>query len=159
MAVRPMTIGCTPAARHAAARTVDGGLPASAIGRLVWVGDRRAASGERHDPAALAAASSVELMRAAATVGGPAVLAVPFARTSALDRVLAWHDAIVVMQEPEGSATVMARALASLSELRRPVVAMAQPGRVPAALAVAGLCAPAEAARAVAELGAGWYVT
>jgi hypothetical protein len=140
-----------PAAHRAAARVREQGLPASASGRLVWVADGR---GPRPagDAAARAAAMSAELARAAAVVGVPAAIALPFARTAALDRILAWHDAIVVVREPDASAAVVARALASIAELGRPVAAMEPPARVPGALAAAGLRVAAEAARAVCDL-------
>src|SRR5437764_568853 len=96
-----------------------------------------------------------ELGRSATFAGVPATLALPFARTDALDRVLAWHDAIVVVREPDAAPTVIERALASLAELGRPVAAIAPPRRLSGTLAAGGVVAPAEAVRAVAELELG----
>jgi hypothetical protein len=153
-------------------------LPASARGRLVWIADRRgqlvpavskpldgpatgasaatvAPRAEPSDVASGAAALSAELGRSAAALGLPAAIAFPFARTEALDRVLAWHDAIVVVREPDTSASVIERALESLAVLERPVAAMALPARLSSMCALAGFGAPAEAAGAVGELARG----
>lgn len=143
-----------PTARRAAARVRDRGLPAAATGRLAWLADRRGRD-VVGDDAASAAALSAELGRAAAAAGAPAAVALPIARTAALDRVLAWHDAIVVVRDPGMSDAVLERGLASLAMLGRPVAAMAPPTRLTAALAAVGLRAPAEAAVAVAQLGLG----
>jgi hypothetical protein len=147
-------IGGAPAARRAAARLRAGDLRAGAVGRLVWVADRAGAIGELEDVAAVAAAASAELARAAA-IGAPAALALPFGRTPGLDRVLAWHDAIVVMREPGVSDAMLDRALTSLARLGRPVAAMALPIRLSGWLADRGLRTPREAALAVARLGLG----
>ena len=120
----PGSIGGTPGAHRAARGLRERGLPTAAGGRLVWLADRRGVLVE-DDIAGRVAATSAELGRAAAFVGAPAAIALPFARTAALDRVLAWHDAIVVVREPDVAALVIERALASLAELGRPVVAMA----------------------------------
>ncbi|MGN6188419.1 MAG: hypothetical protein ACTHOE_05935 [Conexibacter sp.] len=143
-----------PAAGRAATTLRRRGLPAGASGRLVWIADHRGPL-TSDDVPARCAASSAELGRAAMALGTPAAVAFPCARTDALDRVLAWHDAIVVVREPDASGAVIEHALASLARLRRPVVAMAPPARVSGALAVAGLAVPPEAARAVAELADG----
>ena len=150
----PGSSGGVLSARRAARGVRERGLPAVASGRLVWLADGR---GELpvDDIAARAAAMSAELGRSAAFVGAPAAIAMPFARTVALDRVLAWHDAIVVVREPDAAATVIERALASLAELGRPVAAMAAPRRLAGTLAAGGVIAPAEAVRAVAELEVG----
>lgn len=105
------------------------------------------------DVATRAAALSAELGRSVAAVGGAGAIAIPFARTCALDRVLAWHDALVVVHEAEASTRVLERALTSLAALDRPVTAMAPPRRLAAMLAVAGLRAPVEATHAIGELG------
>jgi hypothetical protein len=148
------SLACMPSARRVAGRLGERGLPAIAAGRLVWLADRRGdAMGE--DIASAAAALSAELGRAAADVGAPAAIALPFARTAALDRVLAWHGAVVVVREPDLSDAVAERALTSLAALGRPVAAMTPPVRLGAALATAGLRAPAEAVDAVAQLGLG----
>jgi hypothetical protein len=139
------------ASRRAAARLHERRVAASASGRLVWLGAGRN-GGTEEDPSAFAAAASAELGRAVGLVGAPAVLSIPFARTEALDRVLAWHAGTVVVPEPGADGALVARALASLGELDRPVVAMAPPARWAAALAVAGLCAPRCATDAVAQL-------
>ena len=140
-----------PSARRAAGALRRRGIPASASGRLVWLADRRRALAV-DDAASRCAASGAELGCAAAALGAPAAVAYPFARTDALDRVLAWHDAIVLVREPETPAEMIGRALASLSRLGRPVRAMALPSRTAGALAAAGLVVPAEAAAVVAEL-------
>ncbi|HEX7291432.1 MAG TPA: hypothetical protein VF250_09930 [Conexibacter sp.] len=145
-------LGGLPAARRAAVALRRRGLPASASGRLVWLADRRA-SLPADDVPSRCAALSAELGRSATTLGAPAAVAFPFARTDGLDRVLAWHDAIVVVPEPDAPAAAIERALASLARLGRPVAAMAPPSRMAAALAVAGLAVPSVAAIAVDELG------
>jgi len=132
----------------------DRGLPAAASGRLVWLADRRGGL-VADDTAARAAVMSAELGRAAAFAGIPAAIALPFPRTPALDRVLAWHDAVVVVREPDAPAAVIERALTSLAELSRPVATMAPPPRLSGTLAAWGVVAPAEAMRAVAELELG----
>lgn len=158
---RGSAFGCTPAAGRAAGHLRERDLPATATGRLVWLGDRRASHGEgepgdgMQDAGALAAAASAELGRAASATGAPTALALGFARTAALDRVLAWHDAIVVVREPDVADVVLERALASLAGLGRPVGAMEPPARLSAALATSGLRAPAEALRAVAQFDLG----
>ncbi len=149
-----VSTGALPAAHRAAVRMRERGLPATASGRLVWLADGRGPL-PADDRAARAAATSAELARAAAAAGMPAAVALPFARTAALDRVLAWHDAILVVREPDASEAVIERALASLAALGRPVAAMAPPTRVAAALAAGGVRAPAEAVHAVAALGLG----
>lgn len=141
----------TPRARRAAGVLRQRGLPATASGRLVWIADRRGAL-PAGDAASRCAASGAELGRAAAVLGAPAAVAYPFGRTDALDRVLAWHDAIVVMREPDAPDAMIERALASLARLGRPVAAMVPPPRASGALAVAGCAVPAEAAAVVAEL-------
>jgi hypothetical protein len=140
-----------PGARRAAAALQRRGLPASASGRLVWLADRRGALA-LDDAVSRCAAAGAELGRSATTLGAPAAIAYPIARTDALDRVLAWHDAIVVVREPDAPAAMIERALASLARLGRPAGAMAPPSRMSGALAVAGLAVPAEAAAVVAEL-------
>ncbi|MFL5818679.1 MAG: hypothetical protein ACJ76L_13915 [Conexibacter sp.] len=148
------SVGGMPSARRAARGVRDRGLPAAASGRLVWLPDRRGTL-VAGDTAGRAAVMSAELGRAAAFVGAPAAIALPFARTAALDRVLAWHDAIVIVREPGAPAAVIERALSSLSELGRPVAAMTPPPRLSGALAAGGVVAPAEAMRVVAELELG----
>lgn len=145
------TLLATPRARRAAGALQRQGLPASASGRLVRLADRRGALA-LDDAASRCAAAGAELGRSAAALGAPAASAYPFARTDTLDRVLAWHDAIVVVREPDAPAAMIEHALASLAQLRRPVGAMAPPPRVPGILAVAGLAVPVEAAAVVAEL-------
>lgn len=152
--VETAPLGALPAARRAAVRMRERGLPATASGRLVWLADDRGPL-SADDRAARAAATSAELARAAAAAGLPGAVALPFARTAALDRALAWHDAIVVVREPDASDAVIERALASLAALGRPVAAMASPPRLAAALAVGGVRALAEAVHAVAALGLG----
>jgi hypothetical protein len=145
------SFACMPSVRRASAALRGSALPVSASGRLVWLADRRGPL-PGDDPAGHAAALSVELGHAAAAVGAPAAVALPMPRTDALDRVLAWHDAIVVVPEPDAVEGVVARALAELAGLGRPVVAIAPPRRTAGALAVAGVVAPPEAVAAVAGL-------
>lgn len=140
-----------PSARRAAAVLQRQALPASASGRLVWLADRRGPL-RFDDAVSRCAASGAELGRAATALGVPAAVAYPFPRTDALDRVLAWHDAIVVVREPDAPDAVSARALASLTRLGRPAVLMVPPPRVPGALAIAGFAVPAETTAAVAQL-------
>jgi hypothetical protein len=147
----PPDAAALPAARRAAARLRADRLAAGASGRLVWLDDP--AGDAVQDGAGLAGAASSALGRAVAVVGTPAVLAVPFARTAALDRVLGWHAGIVVVREPAVDDALVDRSLASLAALGRPVVELTPPARWPAALSVAGLRAPGCAAQAVAQLG------
>jgi hypothetical protein len=145
-------VGAMPAAHRAARGLRERGVDATASGRLAWVADARGPLAANDDVAARAAACSAELGRAAIAVGAPAAVAFPLARTAALDRVLAWHDAIVVVREPQVAPGVVERALASLAELGRPVAAMAPPRRSFGALTAAGLLMPPEAKAAVAGL-------
>jgi hypothetical protein len=123
----------------------------------MWLADRRGEL-QADDAPGRCAALSAELGRSAAALGVPATVAFPFARTDALDRVLAWHDAIVVVREPDAPTAAIERALASLARLGRPVAATALPSRVSGALAVAGVAVPAEAAVTIAELARGGAV-
>jgi hypothetical protein len=150
-----VSFGALPAARRAAALLNDRGLSAVACGRLAWLVDRRSTHAAEDDAAERAAALSAELGRASAAVGAPSAIALPFARTAPLDRVLAWHDAIVVVQEPSVSPAVRDGARTSLALLGRPVVEMTPPARLAAALAVAGVRTPAEAVAAIEQLGHG----
>ena len=93
------------------------------------------------------------LGRAASAARVPAALALPLARTDALDRVLGWHDAFVVVRDPAAADVVFERALASLARLGRPLATMPPPPRPAATLATAGLSAPAGATAAIARLG------
>ena len=146
------SLGASPAARRAAAALSAWNLPGVACGRLVWLPDRREV-GAAGDVAVGAAALSAELGRAAAAAGAPGAVALPYVRTAALDRVLAWHDAIVVVREPDTSEPILQRVLSSLAALGRPVAEMTPPPRLAATLALAGLRVPSEAAGAVARLG------
>ncbi|HET6449201.1 MAG TPA: hypothetical protein VFG31_08835 [Conexibacter sp.] len=143
-----------PSAHRAVAALRARSLSVAASGRLVWLADRR---GPRSvdDVAGRAAAVSAELGRSAMAVGAPAAVAIPFARVAALDRMLAWHDALVAVCEPDAADGVVDCALASLAELGRPVVAMTPPRRSSGLLAVAGLASPSEAEAAVSELALG----
>jgi hypothetical protein len=143
-------VGSLLAPRRAAERLRRVGLPATARGRLAWVADRRGDPDE--DVAGHAAALSAELRRAASAVDSPAAIALPFPRTAALDRALAWHDALVVVPEGDVSQAMLERALGSLAALGRPVAAMAPSQRSAATLARLGLRAPDEARAAVARL-------
>jgi hypothetical protein len=146
-----------PAARRAAQRLRERDARARASGRLVWLADRRIGElgVEGPDASAAVAAASAELGRAAMAAGAPAALAIPLARVGALDRVLGWHDGIVVVPEPNLPRPVLERALASLALLGRPVACMAPPSRLEAGAAVLGLHAPASALTAVERLALG----
>ena len=147
-------LGAMPAARRQAAALQRRGLPAHASGRLVWLADRRGPLAENDLPPRCAALSA-ELGRSAGGLAVPAAVAFPCVRSEALDRVLAWHDAIVVVREPGALDGVIEHALASLARLGRPVGVVDVPSRMPGALAAAGFVAPAEVTRAVGELLAG----
>jgi hypothetical protein len=147
-------IGGAPAARRAAAALHAHGMHGAARGRLVWLPDGRG-DAPADEVAAWAAAVCAQIGRAGAAVGAPGAVSLPFARSAALDRVLAWHDAIVVVPEPGSSDAVLERALTSLGALGRPVAAMAPASRLGGLLALAGVRAPAEAVGAVAQLGFG----
>jgi len=144
-----------PAAARVAAALRRRDLPADASSRLVRLRDRRGPIASDPDVAGRAAALAAELRRAAAETGMPGALALPVARCAGLDRVLAWHDAVVVVQEPDAIAGMGEQTLASVRALGRPVAAMAPPPRLAAALALAGLSAPPQATAAVAELRLG----
>jgi len=105
------------------------------------------------DAAGIAAAAGAALGRAATAAGAPAALAIPFPRVAGLDRVLAWHDGIVVVREPSAPQALVDRALASLRRLGRPVATLAPAGGALALAAALGLHAPPSAHAAVAELG------
>jgi hypothetical protein len=144
-------LGGLPAARRGSIALQRRGLPASASGRLVWLADRRGEL-QANDVPARCAALSAELGRSVAAITVPAAVAFPCTRTDALDRVLAWHDAIVLVPEPDTPPAMIEQALASLARLGRPAAAMAPPSRVAGALALAGVAVPSEAADAVAAL-------
>jgi len=139
-----------PATRCAAARAGAHAIGGSASGRLV----RLDAPLGAEDPSGLAAAASALLGRAVAASGVPGALAVPFARDAGLDRVLGWHHAIVVVHHGRILDALVQPVLESVAALGRPVARMEPPARVPATAAMLGLRMPADAARAVAELGA-----
>lgn len=106
------------------------------------------------DPVGAVAAASLELAGAARAVGVPAAVAIPLARTTALDRVLGWHDGIVVVDDERTTMPELAElARESVAALDRPVAAMTLPSRLQKRAAVAGLRVPDEAARAVTDLG------
>jgi hypothetical protein len=155
-AIAPAAVTVAPAARRAAARLRERGHQASARGRLVWVADRRAAGtrgSHGEDPAGSAGAASAELGRAAASVGTPRALALPLRRCAGLDRVLAWHDGIVVVREPDATDGLTDLVLGSLAALGLPVACVDAPSRVAGAVAMLGLTPPAFAVAAVAQLG------
>lgn len=87
-----------------------------------------------------------------AATGAPGVLAIPLVRTDALDRVIAWHDGVVVICEPDATAAVAGRVAASLAALGRPIACAAPPSRRTAALAELGLRAPVVAVQAAEQL-------
>jgi hypothetical protein len=147
-------------ARRPAARLRERGHAAAAVGRLVWLGDGRGgvdghAEADAGDAAGHAAAMSAELGRAGAALRLPGAVAVPLARSAALDRVLAWHDAIVVVRESEGTAEIEQLIVDSLAALGRPVLAVPAPGRIASVAATTGLRAPAIATQALTALGIG----
>jgi len=147
------------AALPAAARTASAlrrrELPARASGRLVWLADRRGALDGDDDVAGRAAALGAEVARAAAAAGAPAAVAYPVARTAALDRLLAWHDAVVVVRDAEAPDGMVERAVASVAALGRPVGELALPGRLAGALAIVGTACPREAVAALERLAGG----
>jgi hypothetical protein len=163
VARRQQLVGGMPAARRHAGRLRGRGLPAVASGRVVWVAleapgyavaaEARGADAGFRDEVGLAAAIAAGLGRATSAARVPAALALPLARTDALDRVLAWHDAFVVVRDPGAPEGLLRHALASLASLGRPVATMAVPPRVDATLAAAGMRAPAAAVQAVERLG------
>lgn len=147
-----------PSARRAVARLRARDQEACAAGRLVWLADRRAADAEEivaRDPAAAAAAASADLGRAVAATGLPGALAVPLVRSAALDRVIGWHDGVIVIREPDAEPAVVDRVRASVAALGRPVVFASPPARHAAILAEAGLHVPAAAVQAVVQLRLG----
>jgi hypothetical protein len=106
------------------------------------------------DPVGAVAAASLELAGAARAIGVPAALAIPLARSAALDRVLGWHDGIVVVQDGRVETRELEPlVLGSLAALDRPVASMALPPRAQARTAALGLRTPAAAVHAVAALG------
>ena len=150
-----------PAVRRAAAALVGRGYDAAAVGRLVWLADLRVTRRRADDPRPLAddpvgavAAAALEVAGASRALGAPAALAIPLARSDALDRVLGWHDAIVVVEDGRTTTAELAELVTtSLAQLGRPVAAMGLASRLRARLTVAGLGRPATAVRAVADLG------
>jgi hypothetical protein len=142
-------VPASPAARGAAHRLRERGSSAAASGRLVWISG--AAPGG--DPPGEVAAASARLGRAAAATGAPAALAVPFARDDSLDRVLAWHDGVIVIAEPGADEAMLAHVVASVTALGRPVACMSPPPRLAARAAALGLHAPPCAVEAVVRLG------
>jgi hypothetical protein len=141
----------SPPARRAAAAVLACGRDAAACGRLVWVADRPGATAAESG-VARAAALAAALGRATVLSGMPSAVAIPLARTDALDRVLAWHDALVVVRESAMPEAAFERSLASLAGLGRPLAAMTLPPRLASGLAAAGAVAPAAAVEAVAQL-------
>ncbi len=141
-----------PAAARAARRLRERGQSARAIGRVAWVPDTRLAGA---DAVGAAAGASASLARAVAATDAPAALAIPLARTDGLDRMLGWFDGIVVVREPDAEDALLARVLASLAELSRPVALVPALARLDAVVATLGLRAPAPARAAVAALALG----
>ncbi|HEY4280794.1 MAG TPA: hypothetical protein VGM91_21430 [Conexibacter sp.] len=137
------------AARRGAAQLCARGYDAAAGGRVVWVAD---VAGVEDDPAGGAAALALVTAGAGRALGVPAVVAMPFARSDALDRVLGWHDAVVVASDQVATPVITELARTSLAGLARPVALMPAPVRLPAAAAGAGLRATAEAVQAVTQL-------
>ncbi len=142
----------TPATGHAATVLRARGNAARTSGRLVWLPDRRPEETVAADPAGAAAAASAELGRAVAATGLPGVLAIPLMRSDALDRVIAWHDGIVVVREPDATALVADRVAESLAALGRPLVGASPLSRQAAVLAELGLRAPLAMVQAVQRL-------
>lgn len=151
----PGIVALSPAAVRAAARLRGSGQPARARGRLVWLAGEVPTGGGHadDDPAAAAAALGARVARAAAATGVPSALALPLARSAALDRILAWHDGVVVVQEPGASAAIAELVLDSLAALGRPVTAVPAPSRIVAQLVTLGLHTPVFATAAVERLG------
>jgi hypothetical protein len=145
-----------PAARRAVARLHERGQHASASSRLVWLGNRHAAwAAADADAPGVAAAASSSLGRATAVVRAPAALAIPLARTTALDRVLRWHDGIVIVRDADTTDDMLDCVRRSLAALDRPVAEMPCIPRLAATAAELGIVAPAAATRAVAALRLG----
>lgn len=142
-----------PAARRAAAELGRHGYDASAAGRLVWLASRAARLADHDDDVGGRAAASVELARASALARLPAAIAICAVRSAPLDRVLAWHDAIVAIREPGSTDAVVERVTASLAELGRPVLVADVPSRRASSLATHGLAAPRSTLDALARLG------
>lgn len=150
-----------PGVRRATAELTARGYDAIAVGRLVWLADLRVtrrhdddAAALRDDPVAAVAAAALEVAGAARALSVPAALAIPLARSEALDRVLGWHDAIVVVEDGRTTTPELAGLIAaSLAQLGRPVAAMGLASRLRARMTAAGVGRPAAAIRAVAELG------
>lgn len=107
------------------------------------------ADADAHDEVGLAAALAAALGRATTTERTPAALALPLARTEALDRVLAWHDALLVVRDPGAPDGLLEQVLASLARLGRPVATMSVPSRIDATLAKIGVRPGAEAIQAI----------
>jgi hypothetical protein len=147
-------VALSPAAVRAAARLRGSGQAARARGRLVWLAGELPQDGNEDDrPTAAAAGLSARVARAAAAIGAPSALALPLARSAALDRILAWHDGVVVVREPGASAAIAELVLDSLAALGRPVTAVAAPSRIVAQVVTLGLRTPGFAAAAVELLG------
>ncbi|HST43003.1 MAG TPA: hypothetical protein VLK58_25990 [Conexibacter sp.] len=149
----PGVVALSPAAARAAARLRRSGQAARARGRLIWLAGELPQDGDEDDPTAAAAGLSARVARAAAAIGAPSALALPLARSAALDRILAWHDGVVVVQEPGASAAIAELVLDSLAALGRPVTAVVAPSRVVAQVVTLGLHTPGFAAAAVERLG------
>jgi hypothetical protein len=152
----PVLPASVPAARRAVARLHGRGERAVASGRLLWLGGRQPvwASAEA-DAAGAAAAASAALGRATGVVRAPAALALPLVRTPALDRVLRWHDGIVIVQGDAADEAVLHHVRRSVAALDRRVAEMHGLPRHVASAALLGLVAPADAMRAVEGLGLG----
>jgi hypothetical protein len=152
----PGAVAAVPAAHRAVARLRERGQRATASGRLVWLGERGPAwTPAAGDPPGVTAAASAALGRAASAVRAPGALAIPLARTAALDRVLRWHDGIVIVRERDADDALLDCVRRSVAALGRPLAEMPCPARLPATAAALGIAAPVVALRAVAELGLG----
>ncbi len=143
----------TVGARRAAARLRAAGRPAAASGRLVWLSGPFGALAGAADPVGVAAGASLLLGRASAASGLPGVLALPHARTDALDRLIGWHDGVIAIPAADASCDLSEHVEASVAALGRRCVCISALSRRMAALAELGLHVPAAAVDALARLG------
>lgn len=160
----------TPASVTAATRLRRDGVPAHAVGRLVWLFDSPVtetsgsdapdapdapggSDAAARDRSAATQALAALLAAAAQRCGLPAVIGVGGPRSDALDRTLASRHGIVVVLPRELAPPLAEATLESLARLGPPAAAMPAPRRLDAAGALCGLRAPRAAADAVAALG------
>jgi hypothetical protein len=128
----PWRAPALPAARRLTSALAAHGLEAEAGGRLVRVD-------LPDDPEAACAAAA----RATAVALAPAVIAIAGPRSSALDRLLAAQDLIVIAGQPDAGPALGRLACAGVASLPVPVVSCsAAPGPHARVLATAGIATP-----------------